>query len=409
MADKLTVSVGPWPKGVDNRSPDYAVPADALRNAVDVDLTQDGHIRRRAGYSRVLSVVAPHSLWSCPAGAFFAAQGALYRLNDDNTATAVVSGVAGSHVTYAYVNGDVFLSDGVKTWKLLAGATASIWGLKTPVSPPLLSPIPGAMATGSFLGAVSYVTASGEESGLSPLAFISSASGGVRLSNFPSPVDADVTALRLYLSTPGGSVLYHVADASLTDYFYDVTTVSDTGKLADTARYAPPLPSNVICYYNGRLFMAAGSVLWFTEPFAFGKVKVSQNFIQFNSPITVLEAVDDGLWLVADKTYFLSGANPVDFKLSTVFEYGAISNTTVTLPNDEGISWQSTRGRIMATNGGKAKNVQEERLATASATSGAALFREEDGVKQIVTVLSNATTNSLTAADFMEAEIIRPR
>ena len=96
---RVTVQVGPWPKGINNRAPDYAVPEGTVRNAVDVDLTMDGRARRRQGYARIVTALDPHSLYTSPVGTFFAAQGTLSKLNDDDATTAVLAGVVGACVS----------------------------------------------------------------------------------------------------------------------------------------------------------------------------------------------------------------------------------------------------------------------------------------------------------------------
>lgn len=408
MADKSTVTVGPWPKGIDNRSPDYAVPDDALRNAVDVDLLRDGRVRRRVGYERIVDIVDPHSLWSCPTGVYFVSQGTLYALNSDDTTTALLTGLAGRPVAYEYANGDIYLSDGVITKKLVGGSTVADWGVKTPTSAPMLSTTTGTLAAGTFVGAVSFVTASGEESGLSPPASLTLyASGGVQFSALPSPSSAAVVSTRLYLSTPGGSTLYHVADIDPSVSSYSVSSLSDTGREADLTVYSVPPASNIIRHKDGRLFCASGSVVWYTEPFALGRVKTASNFWQFPSAVTIMEPIDVGLYVVADKTYVLRFKDPNDAQLDDVLEYGAIPYTSITLPHGEGIMWQSERGAIMGDQNGQVKNVQESMVTTENAASGAALLRESDGLRQFIAVLSDTEANSLTASDFYEAEIIR--
>jgi hypothetical protein len=155
------------------------------------------------------------------------------------------------------------------------------------------------------------------------------------------------------------------------------------------------------------MYCVSGSIVWYTEPFALGRVKLNSAFWQFPSPVTLLESVESGLFIAADKTYFYRFKNPDDVQVEELFEYGAISNTAVRMPHDDGIMWQSTRGAIMGTEDGKAKNVQEPLVATGDAASGAALLRELDGLRQFISVLSDAQTNALTASDFMEAEVIR--
>jgi len=408
MAEKPTVEVGPWPKGIDNRSPDYAVPPDALRNAVDVDLLRDGRIRRRKGYARIVSATDPHSLWACPVGTYFVSQGTLYKLDVDDTITEILTGLAGRPLAYEYANGDVYISDNVINKKLVSGTTVADWGIQTPTSAPLLAAISGNLAAGSFVGGVSFSLASGEESGISPLASVTTYStGGIQFTNLPSPSSAAVTTISFYLSTPGGTTLYRVGTAAVGTTSYSVTNLSDTGKEADTTIYTVPPACSIIKHKDARLYCASGSTIWYTEPFALGRVKPAVNFWQFPSVVTIMEPIDVGFYVVADKTYVIKFKNPDDAQLDDVLDYGAIPYTSVTLPHGEGVMWQSVRGAIMGDQNGQAKNVQESTVATEDAASGAAVLREADGLRQFIAVLSSTSANSLTATDFMEAEIVR--
>jgi hypothetical protein len=408
MADKSTVTVGPWPKGIDNRAPDYAVPEDALRNAVDVDLLRDGRVRRRDGYQRLIDLPGVHSLWSCPQGVFFVWNSSLYKFLADNDITPLLSDVVGKPIAYEYVDGVIYFSDGIIVKKILNGDTIVDWGIKTPASAPLLSTTTGTLPAASYVGAVSFVNSFGEESGLSSLAYLTTfATGGVLFSQFPSPANSAVVSTRLYLSTPGGTTLYHVADVAVNTTNYAITALNDVGKEADLTRIIAPPGCNIIRHKSARMYCAAGDVVWYTEPFALGRVNAGTNFWQFAAPVSVLEPVEAGLFIVADKSYFYRFTDPAEAKVEILFDYGAVPNTSVVLPHGKGIMWQSERGAIMADENGKAENVQEAKVALGGAPSGAALLREADGLQQYVAVLSDAEPTSLVATSFFEAEVIR--
>jgi hypothetical protein len=408
MADKPTVTVGPWPQGIDNRSPDYAVPADALRNAVDVDLGRDGRVQRRKGFTRVVDIAGAHSLFSCPAGTFFAAQGTLYRLNIDNSTTPLLSGLIGSRVAYEYFNGVVYLSDGSTCHRIVSGVTPYAWGLPRPQTAPVLHILNGNMVPGTFSAAISYIDVFGEESSLSPLAQVTtSAPCSLVLTDFPTVTNSDVAAIRLYLSGSGSTTLYHVADIDLATDSYAVQDRSDTGKTADTRVYMATPPASIIRQHNGRMYLVVDSNVYYTEPYALSKVDPVASFWSFAAPVSIMEPVSSGVFVVADKTYFLRFTDPADAKLEIVLNYGAVPHTSIRLPHNEGVMWQSVRGTIMGNDNGSVNNIQEERVAADTASTGAAFLREQDGVRQFVASMPNPNVSPLAAKSFMEAEIIR--
>lgn len=408
MADKSTVTVGPWPKGIDNRSPDYAVPEDSLRNAVDVDLLRDGRVRRRQGYELLIDVPTPHSLYSCPAGTFFASQGTVYKLNDDNSTTAVLTGFFGSHVTYEFFNDVVYLSDGLVCKRLLSGVIPMDWGVPRPLSAPVISTTSGSLYPGTFTAAISFVNSLGEESPLGPISQITTnIEGGFIISGFAGLTSPDIEYIRIYFSGSGSTTLYHIADVSTSTASYTISDRVDTGKAANTRVLSLPAPSSIIRQHAGRIYMATGSIVYYTEPYAFNWIDPAKNFWQFTDTVTILEPTESGLFIVTDKTYFYRFKDPDDVQVTELLDYGAIPYTSVKLPHGEGVMWQSTRGAIMGDENGTVKNIQEERTAADTASSGAALLREENGIRQFIASLPNSTISPLAATSFMEAEIIR--
>jgi hypothetical protein len=393
---------------MDTRSQDYAIPEGAVRNAVDVDLDNSGHFRRRKGYTRVVDIPNPHSLFSCPLGTFFAAGSGLYKFNDDNTTTLIYSGIAGP-LTYQFFYDTVYFSDGVSCYKFSGALSVTLWGLTTPASSPVLEAVAGSLAPSSFLGAVSFVTASGEESGVSPLAEFSTFSpSGIRFTGLPTAPESSITAIRLYLSTPGGTVLYRVGEVPLGTAYYDVTDITDTGAEADTAIVTRPQPCSILRYHRGRMYMVSGNVVWYSDPYYFSRIRLASNFWQLPADITIFEPVEAGIWVVADKTYFYEGGGTDDFKVLKTLDYGAVPGTSVRLPHGEGVAWQSERGLIVASETGKSENMQESLVTPIPAESGASLLREKDGLRQIITALRPPMgSNQLGVTSFMEAEVIR--
>mgnify|MGYP007118495220 CR=1 FL=1 len=65
------------------------------------------------------------------------------------------------------------------------------------------------------------------------------------------------------------------------------------------------------------------------------------------------------------------------------------------------------RDRIVADARGQAKNVQEATVAVEPAASGATLFREQDGMRQLVSSLAGAQTSRAAAESFMTMEVVR--
>lgn len=291
---------GPWPAGINNRLPGYSLPQDqyqrliALRNAVNVDLDHQGNARRRQGYTKIYSGFMPRDAFACDVGVFFIESNNLMRLNADNTVSFVDAGWFGP-VCYECFNGVVYLSDGLRTAKVVSGVVSA---------------------------------------------------------------------------------------------------------------YPEMPPCSILAQHNGRLYGVAGKTVWHTDPFT-EVVDPQRNFLQFTEDVTVFMPVTGGVWVVADKTYFYAGGGPEDFTPRMMLEYGAVPRTAVRVPKGNDVTWYSTRGVVLATAGGEIKNLQEPNVAPDVGSYGASLYREENGIKQMVVSVVNPSISPMAARDWMDMEVVR--
>lgn len=306
---KEPVTVGPWPKGMNNRQSLAALPPGTLGNAVNIDLDWLGNARRRAGYTKVVGGLSVRAGYSCSAGTFFVDGSNLYRLNADDSTTLLYSGLVGNPVAYEYFNGVVYITDGLITGRIVSGVFTS-W--------PVDTNLPGDAAE--------------------------------------------------YMAVPAGSIIKE---------------------------------------YKGRIYVASGSIVWITDPFLFGSVHRQRGFIQLTANVDIMEPVSGGLWIVTDRTDFYAGGGPDEFEVRNQLNYGAVPGTSVKVPNTNDVMWYSDRGAVLAAQDGTIKNLQEENVAAESGESGAALIREENGIRQFIASVSNQSVSPMVASSFMEMEVIR--
>ncbi|MCP4257969.1 MAG: hypothetical protein GY774_10640 [Planctomycetes bacterium] len=162
-----------------------------------------------------------------------------------------------------------------------------------------------------------------------------------------------------------------------------------------------PLPGQHIAYYNGRLYVARNETIWYSDVNEFGEVDRRMNFLSFENEVTMMKAVDDGLWVcVGDinrqATYFIQGATREDQTLRRFAGYGCIEGSDVKIKDGqkvgEGLSgtvimWTSDGGICIGANGGRFINVTDGRYNTPDKRYGAGLFRDEGGLAQYISVL----------------------
>ena len=400
----ITARYGPWPKGMNNRQPDYALPDGTLRNIVNIDVDNSGHLRRRDGYTRIVSGAGCRGGFSCPIGTFFIQGAELRQLNADDTSTPLFAGVYGPTPTYTFFNDVVYFSDGQITKKITTSGVKD-WGIPVPLTP-IVYVVSGPMPAGNYLVAVTEVDADGVESGASDLSVVTIVVG--------STGSIVVTGMavgrkkRVYASTPNGATLYLIAELSITTTSYTITTAElGTGAPLVTQQISPPPAGQIIREHNGRLYIASDRVLWVTEPYAPDWVNLSTGFIMQTEYITIMEPVDAGVWLVSDQTYFFQGSGPEDFTIGQRLAYGAVYGTSARVPYTRDVVWYTPKGLVLATGDGQVRNLQEQDVAPHDGSSGATLVREQDGLRQAVVSVQDASVSKLAADSFIQMEVIR--
>lgn len=402
------VHAGPWSKGIQNRVRAYSVEHDAVRNAVNVDIGVTGHISRRNGYTKVVGLAGTRCGYSCPAGVFFMAGQRLKRLNADNSVSDL-GGITGEYVAFAYgQDGNIYLSDGEVTKRITNGVLHE-WGIRVP-SQPLANGVSGGdFPAGTYLMAFTFIDSDGRESGSSLVSQFTlvAAYNAILIKPIPMSGNSDVVAVRIYLSQVNGSQLFHAATVTPGATSYTLSTNDGgSGKSLNTLHQAPMPPGRIIREYRGRMLVADGNVLWISEPYAYDKIRLDTGFVQFAADITLLEPVEGGVFVAADKTYILSGTGPGDWRQSTVLEYGAVFGTSQ-IGEDHNPMWLSTRGVVVGGQNGSAKNITEDNVALDSGDSGAAMLRKADGRRQFTVSIKNPSISPLAASDWMTMEVVR--
>lgn len=403
--EEKIVKYAGFPKGFDNLRADFELPEGALRNAVNVDILDSGKVRRRKGSTELDDSAAAHSLWSNGSTMLYGSNGALKRWENSDTATTLTSGLTDRPITFTEAGLDIYWSNGVDYGRITRGANAA-WGVEEPLLAPAMASANGALDAGTYQALVTFQTASGEESAASPSSARAITTGGLTLT-IPQPLTAQVTSVQVYMTPCNDDVFYHIASLPVGTTSLSLLSQPSFGRACRTQFMRRFLPCDLIEHYNGRIYGANSNILWHTEPFMFGLYVPSKNFILFREPIRILKAVDDGLYVVADKTYFLGGAHE-EFAPREVLPYGAAHNAVSRLPRTQELLWFADCGFVVAGNGGQVKAVQVENVRPDVYADGAVVVREQDSVEQYVGVMRNPVSSAgAVAQDWATAEIRR--
>lgn len=162
-----------------------------------------------------------------------------------------------------------------------------------------------------------------------------------------------------------------------------------------------PPPGQHIENYNGRNYIAQNHTIWITDAYAYGRVDMRKGFISMKDEVTMIKAVDDGIYVsigdINDRSsvIFLGGQGPEDFTYKVVADYGAIEGTAIKPKSayvGDGIEgttvmWASRKGICRGANGGAFKNLTAGRYEVPDNRYGAGFFRLQNGIPQYITSL----------------------
>lgn len=201
-----------------------------------------------------------------------------------------------------------------------------------------------------------------------------------------------------------------------------IAPTNTAGAIAGKAVSPPPFASQIEIY-RGRIYLAVGKTLWVTELYLYDLVDRTRGFLQFEHEITMIKAVNDGIFVgTTGGIYFTQGTFSEGLKLVPIVDAAALGPATVVpgsrihpqarqgpIPDGMAVAFLGSDGFYAGFDGGQLYNLTQDRLALPSAQNAAVLYREQDGVNQLVAVADSrgAPTSSARIGDYVDAEIRR--
>ena len=186
---------------------------------------------------------------------------------------------------------------------------------------------------------------------------------------------------------------------------------------------APPL-AEFITYYKGRIYLGSRKWIWGTELYRYDEVDRTRNFVQVTSDLTMLEAVENGIFVGAeDGIRFLSGTLSKGLKHDKISDAVPVRGSVARMPasrvypqardsvpaEGNAIVFLTNQGIMAGFDNGQIFNLTYTKMNFPKAVSAAGLYREQDGVNQYAVVTDTAGTPSaqVRIGDYVEAEIRR--
>lgn len=173
-------------------------------------------------------------------------------------------------------------------------------------------------------------------------------------------------------------------------------TFSDPGITFRTA----PEPAQHITYYNTRLYFGNGQTVWYSDSLGLGRINKRLNHILLEDELTMMEAVDDGIWMsIGDKygrIFFNAGNTVEQFTRIDSADYGVIQGSVVRIRDagsifpDIGISgtaiiFATKHGICIGGNGGRFINLTYSKYKLVDNRFGAGLLRIIDNKAHYIT------------------------
>lgn len=408
---------GPAPikfaRGLDNRSREYAVPGDALRVCENLDVTRDGGLLSRKGLREVVAGDF-HSPFVHPSQRFMLVvkDGFLQRMGADEVLEALSPAVA--QVSYAMLNDAIYWSDGASVGQVRADGTEGVWGMKTPPLPIVSAAANGGLFAGTYQVAMTALHPSGLESGALDTVTVEVADGGgVEVT---TPTASGVT-FALYRTPPNGAQ-EELRQATTVAPATTVTLgVSALGRVLETLRVHPPLPGQCLIHHKGRLWVASGNVVWFTDAKSPHWLRPERGYYQFETPVRMLGATEDGIYVgLYDRVYYLQGSDPDRMTQRPASSVGAAVGTGVEVPYDlfvgdnsmpaKQAAWEDVEGfLVLGKPGGIVIRPAQDAYSAGNTERGAITYRAYEGLRQLVSVLGGDALGPLQATDVAVAEV----
>lgn len=410
------IKIGGFTLGIDMKSDETSLPKGTVRDAVNVDLTTGGGIKRREGATMLAGFTGAHSLWSPRSGIYglFAQYDALRMLTFPGVAPSVRTVASGlslsERMTYCEDGTDTIFSNGVDLGIVPPTGMARAIGVSDPLGAPhVAARESGGMLPGTYGCAYSFVSESGEESGLSPAMFLTLPAGGsIDFAIPPTPID--VTLVRLYTTPVNGDVFYQMAEVPAGLALLNVS--DDTpGKIAANQHLHRMPGGQLVRIFHGRLLVARGDTLIFSEPFNFGLTSRRHNFVQFQDDITMVEPVEGGVYVgTSAAVYFLAGAGPGDFVqqvaslnapalgASTLVPAAALPDNLESLGDAPCALWLGRLGYSVGMSNGIVHDVQSSRIDLPEYDAGSMVTYTKNGLVQVVSVVQSEQSNGAGSA-----------
>lgn len=431
--DKDLKPQGPWPAGIDNVHKETNLlraqgkygpgPIIALREAVNLDLSEDGWPTTRRGTTKVLDCTMGHSLFHDGAFpyALFCDGDTMFATDFGGTPATVLGGMALRDVAYRLIGDRVYWSNGRKTGIVRPDGTPADWGPETPEGVPTLTAVAGGMTAGVYQVLVNFIDINGEQGGAPDLAakIVLTDGQGIGLADIAQPVSGNVVACRISVTPPNGDVFYQHKDIAVG---VATTTViqNKRGPQLRTQGWEPMPAGDFVDALGHRTYTAIDNEISWSQAGWYGLTYRAEDRMTVGKNITLMNAIADGSdgagMFVADhkRTYWRGGFDPHKATTKVVYPHAAIKGSAVRVPGsmfglettEDVIYWIAANGvACLGLPGGLVTPLREDQVVAPGARGAASLYRDQDGLRQVITALKGGVPQGAGFRDSVAAKV----
>jgi hypothetical protein len=166
----------------------------------------------------------------------------------------------------------------------------------------------------------------------------------------------------------------------------------------------PMPPGKIVRAFNGRLLVARGKLIYFSEPFAPALHRPVEGFIPFPDRVTMVRPIDEGVYVGTTKaTYWLAGTDIAKAELVKAQDEG-VAEASDSVVEAGVVQWFSHEGLVRGDRAGQITEMQAD-TAPAQTASSAATHHIDQGGTQYSVATSTRPSSAASIGSFMDAEI----
>lgn len=375
--------------GSNNIAKPERLPEGAVVDALNMDFTVGGKAELRTGFVKIRAGQDVRALYDFR-GALVVADGPnLVKLTgsgETNLATLSAGPISATmHNEKLYLN--------TLAESLVIGDTVEPWAVDEPAFDVTL--VAGNAEPGVYKIGVTRVVA-GRESGCWPAVVNVGEGQSISVST------SGGSDLRLYSSVANGQTMYYQGAAYPVSNIY--SPVDNTERLETAFLTSMPFCENLISH-EAMIIGSSGRILYHSVPMHPHLHDGESGYIQFPSDITIVIPSPNGVYVCADKTYFIERIGG-EVEQRAVAEFGGIAGTALQLP-DGTATWFSKYGQVIGGKDGVVEFHTKDSYSPYIAERGAAGFLEHNGNQMIVTTMRGEQKgSSLKSVDHWDIEVI---